>query len=312
VGMVDEAWNVKPDTVSEGLEPATLERSSPQVDLTSTAHRRATSLMRSALKDAMAMTDPGALLLLWGAPAGSDPSDERVWRAASPHWSEDRRKLIAKKYEKALAGEDDPEFDDPDPMKGFEAQYLNVWHIAEAKTIGNPVIEADAWNDLGGVAPDRAPDAVAVEAWFADGVSVASAWKTDGPVVVSVADYQDTPAAASAVAALKVRTPALVGSSLTDHATWRENRVRVTAMADSTRAQLGDLIRFINERAFVHDGSAALTEQVLEMRVSPGVDGPRIRSTGRADAIKAAMWAVMAAMSATGGSGVDEVIFVDW
>jgi hypothetical protein len=39
-----------------------------------------------------------------------------------------------------------------------------------------------------------------------------------------------------------------------------------------------------------------LTEQALAMRVADGVDGVRVVSKARADAIKAAMWAVKAAL----------------
>src|SRR3546814_12000305 len=106
--------------------------------LTSTAHRRATSLMRTWLADAQAMTDPETLLLLWAAPVGSDPGDPEVWRAASPHWSEDRRRLIASKYAKALAGEADPEFDDTAPMRGLESQSLHICTHAAPKTLGRP------------------------------------------------------------------------------------------------------------------------------------------------------------------------------
>ena len=63
LGLVDEGWDVKPDTVNEGLEPAALERQSAQVSLTSTAHRRATSMMRSEIAAAMSMEDPETLLL---------------------------------------------------------------------------------------------------------------------------------------------------------------------------------------------------------------------------------------------------------
>ncbi|MGA5306510.1 terminase [Micromonospora taraxaci] len=142
LGIVDEGWNVAPDTVSEGLEPATLERRSPQIHLTSTAHRRATSLMRSRLQVALAGGDEDTLLLLWAAPVGSDPGDPEVWRAASPHWSEDRRRLIEDKYTKALAGEADPQADDPDPMAGFTAQYLNIWPLRE---LPDPAIDPAAW-----------------------------------------------------------------------------------------------------------------------------------------------------------------------
>lgn len=142
-GIVDEGWNVSPDTVSEGLEPATLERRSPQLHLTSTAHRRATSLMRSRLRVALAGGDED-LLLLWAAPPDSDPGDPEVWRAASPYWSADRRRLIADKYTKALAGKADPQADDPDPMAGFTAQYLNIWPLQE---VPDPAIDPAAWLD---------------------------------------------------------------------------------------------------------------------------------------------------------------------
>lgn len=148
LGIVDEAWNVLPDTVSEGLEPAILERSSPQLHLTSTAHRRATSLMRSRLQVALAGDVEDTLLLLWAAPAGSNPGDPAVWRAASPHWSEDRRRMIANKYAKAVAGEADPQADDPDPMAGFTAQYLNIWPLREKP---DPAIDPQAWADCRGL-----------------------------------------------------------------------------------------------------------------------------------------------------------------
>lgn len=160
LGIVDEGWKVKPDTVSEGLEPATLERLSPQLHLTSTAHRRATSLMRSWLQTALTGDDPEVLLLLWAAPAGSDPGDPEVWRAASPHWSEDRRRMIAKKYAKALAGEADPHADDPDPMAGFTAQYLNIWPL---RRLPDQAIDPDAWKNCGkGEGLDGVRDRVAM------------------------------------------------------------------------------------------------------------------------------------------------------
>src|SRR5690349_15428345 len=36
---------------------------------------------------------------------------------------------MARKYAAALAGQDEPEFDDPDPVRGWAAQYLNVWPL---------------------------------------------------------------------------------------------------------------------------------------------------------------------------------------
>lgn len=126
-GQVDESWGVDPQSITEGLEPALLERMWAQLHLTSTAHAKATSLMRRRLLAALRDADPDVLLLLWGAHPDADVSLESTWRSASPHWTEDRRALIGRKHAAALAGQDEPEFDDPDPIRGWAAQYLNVW-----------------------------------------------------------------------------------------------------------------------------------------------------------------------------------------
>jgi len=127
LGYVDEGWAVDPETVSEGMEPAVLERISPQIVLTSTAHRKATSLMRTHITDAMTVNSE--LLMLWSTPDGTDSGDPKTWQEASAHWTPARLRLIQAKYEKALRGEVDPELDDPDPMRGFESQYLNRWQL---------------------------------------------------------------------------------------------------------------------------------------------------------------------------------------
>ncbi|HNW62716.1 MAG TPA: hypothetical protein PKJ32_06925, partial [Piscinibacter sp.] len=298
LGMVDESWDVKPDTVSEGIDPATLERCNPQVVLTSTAHRRATSLMRSELTAAMALEDPETLLLLWAAPLGSDASDPAVWRAASPHWTEDRHRLIAGKYRKALAGEVDPEADDPDPMKGFEAQYLNIWRIREPRQVGRPVVDQESWRLLAVEPPDERPDVVAIEGWFDQGVSVARAWETDAGVVVSVAGAPDVVSAAALVASYRCAGTVLVGSSLAPHPAWLDEGLSVEPVSQPLKAAAGEFALAIKEKRFHHARSGLLTEQALALRVADGADGVRVVSKERSDAVKAAAWAVRQASSA--------------
>jgi hypothetical protein len=128
-GQVDESWGVDPQAITDGLEPALLERLSPQLHLTSTAHVRASSLMRRRLVAALRDADRDVLLLMWGAHPDAELGDAAAWRAASPHWTPDRAALVARKYAAALAGQDEPEFDDPDPVRGWAAQYLNVWPV---------------------------------------------------------------------------------------------------------------------------------------------------------------------------------------
>jgi hypothetical protein len=157
LGMVDEGWDVSPSVVSEGLEPAVMERISPQIVVTSTAHRKATSLMRSRITDAIAADS--ALLLLWAAPDGSDIGDPATWRKASAHWSPARLSLMQKKFDKALRGESDAELDDPDPVAGFESQYLNRWQLRLGAGGAFP-----GWQDLVSEMHPPTPEALGVAA----------------------------------------------------------------------------------------------------------------------------------------------------
>jgi hypothetical protein len=302
LGMVDEAWDVKPDTVTEGLEPALLERNEPQLHLTSTAHRRATSLMRNQIRSALADDDGETLLMLWGAPEGADPGDPEVWRAASPHWSDARARMIAKKYAKALAGEADPDADDLDPMEGFKSQYLNSWRLKPAASMrGREAVSATAWEDLQVSRPTTVPDAVAVEDWFGDGCSVAYAWRTeDGRVCVATRGYDDLKEAAQGISSTGYRKAVLMGSSLVSDPALRGLRSR-KAQGRAGQA-VAELSRLIGEDAVRHTGDEHLTGQVLSARTTPGADGPRLVSKERADAIKAAVWAANALRARKSGS----------
>jgi hypothetical protein len=116
--------------------------------------------MRPRLLAALRNADRDVLLLLWGARPDADFADEATWRAASPHWSEDRRSLIARKYAAALAGVDEPEFDDPDPVRGWAAQYLNVWPLLVGR--GDGILPN--WSARATDEPPLAPAALGVAA----------------------------------------------------------------------------------------------------------------------------------------------------
>ena len=83
-------------------------------------------------------------------------------------------------------------------------------------------------------------------------------------------------------------TPACAGTS--------DEGVTVEAQSGSVRQVAAELAQAIKESSFRHGRSGALTEQVLAMRVADGVDGVRVVSKERADAVKAAVWAVKAAL----------------
>jgi hypothetical protein len=282
LGIVDEGWNVAPDTVSEGLEPATLERLSPQLHLTSTAHRRATSLMRSRLQVALAGGDEDTLLMLWAAPAGADPGDPAVWRAASPHWSEDRRRLIADKYAKALAGKADPQADDPNPMAGFTAQYLNMWPL---DGVPDPAVDPAGWTDCldpGGlddvrdrtvavfdVAPSRQHCTLYAAAVLADGrvrIDPVQAWEGVGCVDTAV---RDLPALVARVRPkvfgwLPVGPAAAAGARLATErrGVWPPRGVSVEEIRGELTAVCLGFAELVDARKLAHSGEELLDDQV--------------------------------------------------
>jgi len=295
LALVDEGWDVKPDTVSEGLEPSMMGRQSPQLVMTSTSHRRATSTMRTALATALENNDPKILLLWWGAKPGDDPADPETWRAASPYWDEERAEFVAAMYAKALAGENDPEFDDPDPMRGFACQYANLWNLKQRRMAGEALTEPEAWRALLEPAPGGVPAAVAVESWFGSGVSMAQAWTAGGRVLVSVSEWPDLAHAAAAIAAIGYRGRIVVGASLAEDPAFRGRRT--DPRRGGTALAAHGLQRLLGADLIRHDGGAHLTAQVEALRTVPGLDGPRVVSKSRADAVKAAVWAAEAARS---------------
>lgn len=297
-GIIDEAWKCLPEVVDDDLEPSLMERVSPQLLLVSTAHRRATSLMRSRIGGALAGDEDQAhvLLLLWAAQPDQDPGVVETWRSASPHWSPEREAYLRRKYGKAVRGEQDPEFDDPDPMEGFRAQYLNMWPLAAATVArGTALIGHETvWAQLRSEPPRRAPDAVAIESWFEAGVSVASAWRqADGSAIVRVVEASDIATAVHLARATGYRGRITAGASLLTDPAF--TGLPTTKGQGSARATVLDLARVLADGELRHDGSPHLAEQVLAIRTVPGGDGPRLASQHRTDAVKAAMWALTAA-----------------
>lgn len=291
LGMIDEAWDVPPEVFDEGLEPSTMERKSPQNVLTSTAHRRATILMRRILRAALAGLgeDWSILLLWWGAGRDDDPGDPRVWKAASPHWSPEREALIRSKYERAMRGEADPDAEDPDPMEGFRAQYLNVWPETKAVTLpGEPAVEAKTWADLRVDVGGPGPFVVAVESWFAAGASVAVASRVGERVHVRVVSFETLDEAAAYADALD-REALLVGKSLAQHPKFKADAEPIGGM--SAREAAIALRALVDDDAVRHDGATELARQVEALRTAEGTDGPRLVSKDRADAVKALVWA---------------------
>lgn len=296
-GMVDESWGVKPTAISEGLEPAQLDRLWRQLLLVSTAHPRASSLMRRRLLAGLRELEAPKrrLVLLWSARPSDDPADPQVWRAASPYWSEDRAELIEDKYAEALAGEVDPEFDDLAPMESFTSQYLNVWRLRESAAPGDVVVDDDVWHGLTVPVPRPPADAVALESWFGDTVAIAQAWRTDDfTTTVHVHVVPDLEAAITWCASAGVRR-VTAGYSLASDERWKEARVTVTAEKMTALEGVRGLQRMLTENGLRHTGGDELNDQVLELRTKQSPNGVRLAAANRADAIKAVVWAAAAA-----------------
>jgi hypothetical protein len=72
----------------------------------------------------------------------------------------------------------------------------------------------------------------------------------------------------------------------------------VQPVGSTSRNAVTELRRLVDDDVLRHDGGADLAAQVLGVRTVPGPDGPRVRSAGRMDAVKAVVWAVEAARRA--------------
>ena len=182
LGAVDEGWKVRASSVDEGLTPTMVEREQPQLLLVSTAHRMATSLMLGRRQVALAdlAAGGGDLLIEWSAPRDADLDDVAAWRLASPHWTPQRERLIARQLEKARAGDlEDP--DEPDPVEAFRAQWLNQWPHRITLPTGNTeeLLPAGLWAALAEPVESDGPLWVAVEDDYGLGAAVAAATRLD-------------------------------------------------------------------------------------------------------------------------------------
>jgi hypothetical protein len=309
LGIVDEAWHVPGSVVDEGLEPTMVERAQGQLVLTSTAHRRATSLYPSrratALADVLAPND--VLLLEWSAEPGADLEDKSAWRAASPHWSARRERLIASKLARARSGEGDPEDADDDPLSAFRSQWLNDWSVEREERLrgrDEPLVGAEEWAgalELSAVPVFGAPCSIAVEDWYGKGSAVAVACRLpDGRILTFGETYPRRSHAALRATELAGRYP---GSRLLLPASLRAAEgfpapPAVEAIVDtgttSTREALPLIRELLGEHMLVHDGGADLAGQAIAALVVPSSAGLAMSPhSPRSDLLRCAAWAIL-------------------
>jgi hypothetical protein len=300
--LVDEAWGVAPEVVDDGLEPTMAERESPQLLLASTAHRRATVLYPTRRHAALAeLADPvTSLIMEWSAPRGQDMDDPAGWRAASPHWSAGRERLLQARLRRVHQGETlDP--DEDDPAQSFLAQYLNVWPVRTGPASGARLLVEGVWERAFGRADSAGPVWVAVEDNYGNGAAVAAVTRA-GPDVYELdgwtCDGWET-ALDDARALIESRpSPSrlVVGQAIAA----RVPQLRGVGRAGATETRLGlSLFReLVRAGRLIHDRTPDLDAQVEGARVRDVPGGGRaLMSSRRSDVLRAAVWAVREAQA---------------
>ena len=296
--LVDEAWGVATEVVEDGLEPTMAERISPQMVLASTAHGRATPLFPTHRAAALGqLSEPESTLLIeWSAPRGTDIGDVDAWRAASPHWSPGRQRLLEQRLARVRSGESlDP--DETDPVESFRSQFLNIWPARTTADPGSVLVDAAMWAAC--TAQVDTGDArifVAVEDYYGRGAAVAAVasagggrYELDGWIVDGWAEaFADV----ALLFALRHRAELVVGATLISDVDPRF-RAKPAAAAD-TRAGLALLRQFAAAGRLVHDDAPDL-EQLSAVRVRELPTGLSIVAGCRADLVRAAAWALHAA-----------------
>jgi len=302
--VVDEGWKVRPSSVDEGLEPTMAEREQPQLLLVSTAHRLSTALMLERRLGAVNAleTGEGDLMVEWSTPRDRELDDRAGWRLASPHWTPQRERLIARKLEALRAGEiDDPE--EPDPESSYRCQWLNQWPRTVTPAGGplEDLLPTGMWARL--AESDLTTEGaiyVAIEDDYGRGAAVAAAGRTEsGRIEVDGWLCANWDAAIGDVQRLaewrQVRT-LQVGASLLDRVPVEMSPRPRPAGASETRVGLAIFRDLAGDGMLVHDDRTySLDDAIMAAKVRTNNTGLFLAGGAATHLVKAAVWAVSAA-----------------
>jgi hypothetical protein len=296
---VDEAFGIPAKLIEDHAEPTLLAASHPQLLLTSTAHPEATSLFLDRRRAAIVeLAEPASRLILeWSAPPDVvELDDVELWRQASPEWTDQRERLMRKAFAAASAKRD---------LASFRAQYLNIWPRPGELTERNPMlVDANAYLSAQGAGPvGLSWPVLALEDNFAGGGALVLA-ELDGELVrVSGELFADRAAAYRRASWLLERAGSagrfLYGASLADEAELDDVPVQPESRGGvETRRALAVFASLWRQRRIVFDRDAAdLARLVLACRTATTSTGPTISlDFGRVDAVRAAVWAIAAAV----------------
>lgn len=291
LAICDEAWDYKPEVVTEGIQPTMMERLSPQLLIVSTAHRRATKLLPERRAAALAeLAEPRRRLLIeWSAPVGEDLLASA--REASPVWDAARARHVTDAIDDARTAI--PVFGQVEPLDMWASQYVNDWGASKllGRRQGEPLIDLEDWEGVGVAA--AGPIAVcAVEDYF--GRSFGVGWARTDPdtldVVVGGQIVGDRASLRHLLEELAVGE-VLAGASITNDAMF-EGLGAQPVGGRETRPALAEMRRGVAEGRVFHDGSADLTAQMADVRVAGRDGGLAVLAGHRSDVLRAAAWCV--------------------
>lgn len=311
LAMCDEAWDTDPDVIAEGIEPTLIGRSSPQLYLVSTAHRKGTGLMLDRRRMALAeLANPDARLIIeWSIDPEADCTDLEIVGAAYPRWDRGRRRLVAQALQTAIAAPKMP--GEPDPVDMFAAQYGNRWAVANrrGRVGGEQFMHSADWSAI--MRPGAGAGevlTVAVEDYY--GKAWAVAWvqqpqpgrlHVSSTIVEIDADADPHHDLTGLLGSLEARTM-IVGASV--FAEFAQVWNCTGAGGKELRTGLALVRRLAQSGRLTHNGDEALSDQATSVRVSERDGGLGVVRGMRSDVLRAAVWAVDAAyleMSSDGG-----------
>lgn len=305
LGAADEAWKVRTSSIEEGLTPTFAERSQPQLLLISTAHRMATSLMLGRRQAALVELETGAgdLLLEWSAPRNAAIDDLDAWRAASPHWTPHRQRLVAARLALARAGGDIEDPDEPNPVEAFRAQWLNQWPERQIAAPGDieSLLPDGVWHEL--VEPgvtSTGPICVAIEDDYGLAAAVAVAGRLDdGRLEVDgwlCGDWDNAIADVQALAEIRPIRLLRVGASMLDRVPPTVTPRPAGVGTRELRSALPLFRDLAVNGALAHDQTTTdLDEAVAMAQVKETPAGLVLAARGPTHLIRALVWAVQAA-----------------
>jgi hypothetical protein len=278
VAIGDESWDLPVEVITSALQPTMVEREQSQLWLTSTANEEATPLMPTYRRLAIEGS-PRTFIAEWSAPPDADPHDPAVWRAATPHWSEQRGDLMASAQD----------------TRGFRYQWLNQW--PESKDGSHEWLPG--WADLGASQGDSGGGIGAVEVSSDRSVygTAVACRREDGTLDVWTASHPDLEAAC---AWLTERHPVVVLAGLSV-----KEQVLVPVEVQGvgvkeTRYATPVLLEMVRNGRLRHDHGAAMADQVSWARVTQTEYGDVLSakaSDGPIPTAKAVAWSTWAAAS---------------